>query len=171
MNRSDPSGLVCVDVGGQYEGTTYVPRWEGNTCGMSYESGGFGRPDFAWLSGSSPRGDVGVVAPRLYYAPDLYTRSQLKVDFTDQKQRLHTWTLVNATLAKASGPDVSPNPISAIYTLLRAESGLINDKGELLVYLHRLPICSRLLQVDTNTYVGPFWQCRAIHAIFISFDR
>lgn len=160
-----------MDVGGYYDGTTYVPRWEGNTCGMNYETGGFTRPDGTWITGSTARGDVNVVAPRLYYAPDLYTRPQLVVDFTDQRKHLHSWTLVNAKLEKLSGPDVSPNPIRAIYVLLGAESGTVNSKGEVLHWLNQVPICSRLLRVATNTYVGPFWQCDAIRGTFIHFDR
>jgi RHS repeat-associated protein len=92
-----------------------------------------------------------------YVAPDLVTKPEFKLDYTDQQGEIHHYTLTNATFKRIGRVKNSANGADATYTLVGFE-GQTSTRDETLYWLRSVPIRSTLVEIRPGNYTGGFTQ-------------
>ncbi|HEX7794238.1 MAG TPA: RHS repeat-associated core domain-containing protein, partial [Vicinamibacterales bacterium] len=181
VNRSDPSGMWAYSPDGRgicsisltsCGGVSELEEWMASLHG----SGGASGRVSCYVGGNAERyascmqlasnylgttvqgyGDE-VFAPR-YVAPPTYTKTTaFVVDFTDQNDESHYFTLYGASFKLLKVIDSGSWGVKAIYTITELGEQHASTPGEILLWLNVVPVQSSLVQIGVNQYRGGFTQ-------------
>jgi RHS repeat-associated protein len=161
VNGSDPSGLFggCGGLAG--------PCFPGH--GLGTPLGCLTRYPCVQESGKYlPGVYLGAFPGRPnYVAPDLYTKPKFILNFTDQHDDLHQFTLLDATFIKVRTYKRGPQGVDAVYNLVGWEEQFPTIPGEILDYANFIPIRSTLIPLANGNYSGGFSQIGEAGGIFV----
>lgn len=93
-------------------------------------------------------------------APARVIRGTFKLDFADQNDRLHHFTLYNATFVLKKVVKTTQNYVDPIYAVSQdaIPSQEFYPRGETPLWANVVPIRSTLVQIGTDSYSGGFTQ-------------